>query len=79
MTKVEKFKNELKELILNATLRNNKDILIYTYEAGHLPSHAKDALKDLKIEKKISYLGKTSGVNYQKVFKLKNIVEYLLN
>ena len=78
MTKIEKFKDELKELILNGTLRNNKEVLIYTYEAGHLPAHSKDALRDLKNEKKISYLGKTSGVNYQNVFKLKNIVEYLL-
>jgi three-Cys-motif partner protein len=78
MTKIEKFKDELKQLILNGTLRNNKEVLIYTYETGHLPAHSKEVLRDLKAEKRISYAGKTSGVNYDNVFKLKNIIEYSL-
>ena len=78
MTKVEKFKNDLKELILNGILKNNSDVLIHTYEAGHLPAHATDALKELKSENKLSYIGKTSGVNYNNVFKLKNIIEYVI-
>ena len=76
MTKVEKFKNELKELVLIGTLKNNKEVLIHTYEAGHLPSHSTEAIKELKNGNKISFKGNTSGINYQNVFKLKNIIDF---
>ncbi len=78
MTKIEKFKNELEGLILNGTLVSNSDVLVYTYESGHIPLHSKEVIKELKNQGKIFYEGKTSGVNYDNVFKKKNIVNYKL-
>lgn len=78
LTKVESFKIELEALLLSKTLKNNKEILLHTYEQGHSPSHATDILKKCKTDKKVDYIGKTSGINYQNVFKKKNIVEFLI-
>lgn len=78
MTKVEKFKNDLKNLILNGTLLTNADVLIHTYEFGHIPLHSKEVIKELKKQGKLLYEGKTDGVNYQNVFRLKNIIDYKL-
>ncbi len=76
MTKVEKFKREVKALVLSGELRDNSGVLIHTYEAGHIPQHAADVLKELKKEGKIIFEGKTQGINYDNVFKKKNIVTY---
>ena len=75
MTKIEKFKNELKGLVLNGTLVTNADVLLYTYEMGHIPMHSKEVIKELKGDK-IFYEGKTSGINYENVFKKNNIINY---
>ncbi|HTE31975.1 MAG TPA: three-Cys-motif partner protein TcmP [Chryseolinea sp.] len=78
MTKVETFKIELEELILSGSLKDNRELLIYTYEAGHLPTHSVEVMKRLKKNGKILYDGKTPAINYENVFKKKNIVEYKL-
>jgi three-Cys-motif partner protein len=76
MTKVEKFKSEIEDLILNGILKNNREVLIYTYEMGHLPAQSAEILRQLKKEEKISYDGKTPGINYDNVFKKANIITY---
>lgn len=78
MTKIEKFKSELKALVLKGSLVNNVEVLIYTYEAGHIPLHSREVIKELKTAGQISYEGKTSGINYDNVFKKKNIINYKL-
>jgi three-Cys-motif partner protein len=79
MTKVETFKQEVEKLILSGSLKDNKELLIHTYEAGHLPAHSVDVLKRLKKEGKILYDGKTPAINYENVFKKGNIVKYKIN
>ncbi len=76
LTKVETFKTELQELILSGELKNNSDVLVHVYESGHYHKHATEVLKALKKEGKIDYDGKTPGINYDNVFKKKNIVSY---
>lgn len=79
MTKVEKFKTDVEGLVLSGELKNNSETLIYTYEAGHIPVHASEVVKTLKKAGKISYEGKTPGINYENVFKKKNIVDFKVN
>lgn len=78
LTKVEKFQSELEQLLLNGKLQDNKEVLTYTYECGHIPKHADVIVRKLKRDDKIDYNGKTPGVNYDNVFKKKNIIQYKL-
>lgn len=78
MTKIERFKLEVRDLLLKGKLNDNSEVLIYTYECGHVPQHATDVLKTIKSQGKISYDGNTSGINYENVFKNKNIVKFRL-
>ncbi|MBC6493029.1 three-Cys-motif partner protein TcmP [Flavihumibacter stibioxidans] len=78
MTKVEKFKEELEVLILSGHLINNMQVLIYTYESGHIPGHSTTVLKKLKKEEKIDYSGLTPGISYENVFKKKIVVNYTI-
>jgi three-Cys-motif partner protein len=79
MTKVEKFKLELEGLVLSKQLKDNADVLIHTYESGHIPQHASDVLNRLKKEGKVLYDGKTPGINYENVFKKENLITYKIN
>lgn len=79
MTKIEKFKHDLKFLILNGKIRNNVGALKYTYETGNFYKHANDLLRQMK--KEVSFEGRTPGINYDCVFKpnTKRTISYTLN
>ena len=47
------FEHELKEKILNGELTTNKQVYVYTLSNGFLPTHAREAVKALKKEKKL--------------------------
>jgi len=79
LTKVAAFKKEIKELVLSGTLADNNVVLLHTYESGHLPKHAADAIKELKATGQIIYEGKTPAVNYDNVYKSKNTIKYQIN
>lgn len=78
MTKIEKFQSDLEIEILNKTLINNKDVLIYTYLNGHIPKHSTEVLKRLKKDNVLSYHTRTPNISYNKVFKEVNIISYKL-
>lgn len=56
----------------------NMGTLIYTYSCGHIPKHAVDVIRKLKKDKKIDYVGTTPALNYENVFRKKNIVNYTI-
>lgn len=53
MTKIEGFKNDLEEKLLNKSITNNEEALLYTYNSGNFYRHANDLLKALKKEKRL--------------------------
>lgn len=81
LTKIESFKQELRELIRDRKIRNNEEALKYTYRTGNLYRHANEAVKAMKKENLIDYEGGTPGINYKYVFKRKSkrIIEYKIN
>lgn len=79
MTKIEKFQQEFEKHLLQGNFTDNKAALIYTYSCGHIPKHAVDLVRKLKKEKKIDYVGTTPALNYENVFRKRNIVKYKLN
>lgn len=78
MTKIENFQQEFEKLLLQGKFQNNKTALIHTYSCGHIPKHAVDIIRQLKKNKKIDYEGITPALNYENVFRKKNIVNYTL-
>ncbi len=77
VTKIERFQQDLEEKLQSGKLQNNRDVLLFTYQCGHIPDHTKDVLKRLK-GTVLNYEGRTAGVNYENVFKKKNIVNFKL-
>lgn len=78
MTKIEKFQGDLEEKVLKGELSNNRDALIYTYSCGHIHSHAGPVIRKLKLDGKLTYVGKTPALNYENVFRKNNIVQFKL-
>jgi hypothetical protein len=78
MNKIEKFQQEFETLLFQGELQDNRSALIYTYSCGHIPRHVVDMIRRLKRELKIDYVGKTPALNYDNVFRKKNIVYYTI-
>lgn len=76
MTKVEKFKMDVKERLLDQTLTNNEEVLIFTYEMGHIPGHSAEVVRNLKASKIINFPGHSPGITYDTVFKKKKKLTY---
>lgn len=75
LTKIEKFQQNLVDLILERKLKNNKDVYFYTLEEGHIPDHAREVVRNLKKSEKIIYKGHTL-ISYNQVCKKRNFIEY---
>ncbi|NVJ46753.1 MAG: three-Cys-motif partner protein TcmP [Cytophagia bacterium] len=78
LSKIQSFQKNLKEKLLQKEITNNFQALDYTYGQGHIPAHAIDTIKELVKDKKITYNGRTSGINYNQVHKLRNLITYSL-
>lgn len=78
MTKIEKFRQEFENLLIQGKLSDNKEALLHTYSCGHIPKHAADVIRKLKKDNKIDYVGLTPALNYDNVFRKKKIVKYVL-
>lgn len=76
MTKIEKFQKGLTEKLLDGSLTNNSDVIIYTYANGHIPKHSEVIIKQLKKEGKLHYEGKSPLITYENVFRYDNIMHF---
>ena len=77
LTKIEKFQKGLHEKIMSKQLTTNKDIYNYTLECGHIPAHAVDEIKRMRKEGIISF-ERSPKVNYEQVYKKKEIITYTI-
>ncbi|MEX2380065.1 MAG: three-Cys-motif partner protein TcmP [Vicingaceae bacterium] len=64
LTKIEKFKEDLKAKILNGSIKTNEEALFFTYETGNYYRHANELLKELKKAGEVFYEGRTPGISY---------------
>jgi len=76
MTKIEEFKQNVKEKILNKEITNNFELLDYVHEEGHIGLHASECVKELKKQGKIYYEGSSPLVTYDNVYRLEKKLEY---
>jgi three-Cys-motif partner protein len=76
LTKIEEFKLNVKNKILNREIKDNFQLLDFVYDEGHIPNHAVEVLKEMKKLKEISYDGNSPLVTYENVYKKRKKIEY---
>lgn len=76
LTKIEKFKENLRAKILAKEIKNNFDALHYAHDEGHIGKHASDCLKKMKKNNEVEYEGLSPLITYENVYKTKRKVEY---
>ena len=74
--KVDAFKRDLREKILNGEIKNNREAFDFTMNCGHIGSHAKEEIADMKRKGLITYEGSGPKVNYEAAYQRNEIVEY---
>lgn len=77
-TKIERFKYKLRHNILNQVIITNEDAFLFTMEECHIPSHAYEEIKLMKREGLIDYDARSPMVNYDAIYKNKNIINFRL-
>ncbi|MDQ6812177.1 MAG: hypothetical protein M3040_00325 [Bacteroidota bacterium] len=76
LTKIEEFKQNVREKVLHKEITNNFALLDYVYNEGHLGSHAAECLKQMKKQGEVNYEGLSPLVTYENVYKKQNKIEY---
>ena len=74
-SKVDKFKNELREWIIEKRQFTNKDIYLYTLQHGFLPSFAKDVVVNLRKSNVLEHFS-IPLISYDSVFRKKRIIKF---
>jgi hypothetical protein len=78
LTKIEKFKENVRAKILAGEIKNNFDALNFVHEEGHIGKHAAECLREMKRNGELYYEGTSPLVTYENVFKNNRIVHYLI-
>ncbi len=76
LTKIEEFKQNVREKVLLGEIKNNNELLDYVYKEGHIGSHASECLKVMKKEGEVRYDSVSPHVTYDSVYKKKIRVDY---
>lgn len=79
LTKIEDFQQRLENAVRNGEISSNLEALHFTYNEGHIPSHAKERLIELKRQGVVNYDGLSPLITYEQVYKNKCIIPYKLN
>lgn len=78
LTKIEAFRQRLREKVLAAQLRDNFQVFNFCLDEVHPGSHAKDELLKMKRDREIDFDGTSPLVTYKNVYKLKRICKYTI-
>lgn len=66
LSKIEKFKEAVREKIISGDIKSNFDALDFVHEEGHIGKHASDVIREMK-GKEIIYDSSSPCVTYEKV------------
>lgn len=75
-TKIQSFKEDIRQKVLDGILKTNQDVYLYTLAEGHIPKQAEEVLKKMKSEKLIFYTERTPLINYNQIYQNKRIIFY---
>lgn len=76
LTKIEEFKQDVRNKVLNLVIKNNFELLDHVYNEGHIGNHAAESLREMKKKGEVSYEGISPLVTYDNVYKLKKKTDY---
>lgn len=76
LKKIEQFKENARAKVLAGEITNNKEMLEFVYSEGHIGTHAKELLKDMKDKKELNFEGAYPLVTYENVYEKKRIIQY---
>ena len=78
LTKLERFNQQFRRLVLEGEITDNKAALDFAYSQGHLPKHAADVLRNMRKAGEVIFEGNSPLVTYEKVYKrdAKRRIEY---
>jgi len=76
LTKIEKFKENLKNQVKSQQIKNNFDALDFVHSEGHIGKHASDCLRQMKKNGEIDYDGISPLITYENVYKLEKKINY---
>ena len=76
LTKVEKFKENVRTKILSKELTNNFEVYNYVLAEGHIGNHASECIKLMKKEGKVKYDSTSPLVTYDNVYKNNKKIDY---
>lgn len=78
LTKIAKFKNDVRQFVLEKRLKTNIDVYLFTIRRGHIPKHSADVLRKMKKDGLITYNKKSPCVSYDKTMneKEQEIINY---
>ncbi len=76
LTKIEEFKQDVRDRILQKEITNNFELLEFVHSEGHIGTHASECLKEMKKKGEIDYKGISPLVTYDNVHKSKKKVDY---
>jgi three-Cys-motif partner protein len=74
-SKIDKFKANLYQFIISGRKLTNKDILEYTLDEGHIPSHASEAVKEMRDQGKLRHFS-FPKIGCRQVYTNKEIVQF---
>ena len=74
--KIDAFKKELHDMILNRAIKNNKEAFVFAIEMGHIGTHAMEEIKEMKRKKLITFDAKSPKVNYESIYQNNEIVDF---
>lgn len=76
LTKIEAFRNLLKEKILKKEIRNNREAFLFTLSRGHIHQHADQVIREMKRKNLIDYDSKSPLINYEQAIKNRRIIKF---
>ena len=76
LTKIEKFKENVRTKVLAKELTNNFDLFNYVLEEGHIGNHASECLKGMKKAGEVQYDSSSPLLTYDNVYKNNKKIEY---
>lgn len=74
--KIDAFKKAIHGKIMDGEIHNNKEAFDFAIDKGHIGTHAKEEIAEMKRKKLITYDCTSPKVNYEAAYQRNEIVEY---
>jgi three-Cys-motif partner protein len=77
LTKIESFKDLVRSKVLGGELKTNEEVFHFSLSEGHIASHAKEVLIEMKKNQEIFFGERSPFINYEAIYNNNRIVHFL--